>query len=99
VGYGRRYRRPAGAFTHLDLNYVNQMGCHVDFNLTEADLQTLFEIAEELAMFHEVFDIYHDPHQIVRKDLFLMPPPPSNDLGFPRDCAKVVFQFNERVGD
>ena len=62
------------------------MGCHVDFNLTEADLETLFEIAEELTVFHEVFDVDHDPHQIVRTDLFLVPPTPSNDLGFPRDC-------------
>jgi hypothetical protein len=75
------------------------MGRHVDFDLAEADLQALLEGAEELSMFREIFDVDDNPHQIVGKDLLLMPPPPANDLGFPRNRAKVVFQFNERVGD
>jgi hypothetical protein len=30
--------------------------------LTESDLETLFEIAEELTVFSEVFDVDDDPH-------------------------------------
>jgi hypothetical protein len=38
------------------------MGCHVDFDLMEAGLQALFEVAEELPVFCEVFDINDDTH-------------------------------------
>jgi hypothetical protein len=38
------------------------MGCHVDFDLTEADLQAFLEGAEELTVFNEVFDVDDDPH-------------------------------------
>jgi hypothetical protein len=38
------------------------MGCHVDFDLMEAALQALLEVAEELTVFNEVFDVNDDPH-------------------------------------
>ena len=50
------------AFTNLHSYHVNQMGCHVDFDLTKADLQALLEVAEKLTVFNEVLDVDDDPH-------------------------------------
>ena len=72
-----------GIWTILNSYYVNKMSCHVDFDLTEADLQAFFESTEELTMLDKIVDVDDDPHQVVRIDLFIVPPTPSNDLSFP----------------
>jgi len=49
-------------FHQPSLNYVNQMGCHVDLDLMKAALQALLEVTEKLTVFNEVLDVDEDPH-------------------------------------